>query len=623
MVLSRYRCRVDVVLEERRYPPVWRLLLGYVHPHRWTLLAGGVLSLATAATGLALPLVARWLIGELGAHRPVAGIALLMTGLVLANTLIGATGGYLLRRTAESVVLTARLALVARLLRLRITAVDRSEPGDLMSRVTADTTLLREVTTDSLVGGVTGVITALATIVMMALLDPVLLGVTLAALALAGAVIGQVVPRINRAARRAQEQVGVMGAALERMFGAFRTVKASGAERREGQRVRAAATEAWSASVRAARWQALAGNTAGLAIQIAIILVLSVGGARVASHTISVGTLVAFLLYVYYLMPPICSWSRRDQPVPGGRRRASAASRRCSRCRSSPRSCPPPRSRPPLPRPAAVAFEDVLFRYRPRAAPRAPRRELRHRAGRDDRLRRALRRRQDHGVLAHRTVLRRRPGPGAGRRRRGAGLAGQSAARPDRLRGTGRAGPVRYPPGKPALRRARTRATASCARCWPRPGWRRSSPGCPTGWRRTVGHRGTKLSGGERQRVAIARALLRRPRLLLLDEATSQLDAVNEAALRDTIADAARTTTVLVVAHRLSTVTMADRIVVMDAGQVRAVGTHAELVAANPLYAELAATQFLATADALPVRSRRRRRAAVRTGVYWGHGVGR
>jgi ATP-binding cassette subfamily C protein len=109
-----------------------------------------------------------------------------------------------------------------------------------------------------------------------------------------------------------------------------------------------------------------------------------------------------------------------------------------------------------------------------------------------------------------------------------------------------------------------------------------------------VGHRGMRLSGGERQRIAIARALLRRPRLLLLDEATSQLDAINEAALRETVADVAQLITVLVVAHRLSTVTMADRIIVMDAGQVQATGTHSELVAANPLYAELAATQFLA-----------------------------
>jgi ABC-type multidrug transport system fused ATPase/permease subunit len=120
----------------------------------------------------------------------------------------------------------------------------------------------------------------------------------------------------------------------------------------------------------------------------------------------------------------------------------------------------------------------------------------------------------------------------------------------------------------------------------------------PDGLDTLVGHRGVRLSGGERQRVAIARALLRRPRLLLLDEVTSQLDAVNEAALRDAIAEAARIATVLVVAHRLSTVAMADRIIVMDAGLVRAIGTHAELVATDPLYAELAATQFLATADA-------------------------
>jgi ABC-type multidrug transport system fused ATPase/permease subunit len=116
----------------------------------------------------------------------------------------------------------------------------------------------------------------------------------------------------------------------------------------------------------------------------------------------------------------------------------------------------------------------------------------------------------------------------------------------------------------------------------------------PEGLDTPVGHRGVTLSGGERQRLAIARALLRRPRLLLLDEATSQLDAVNELALRNLVEAVALTTTVIVIAHRLSTVTRAERILVLDAGRVRAAGAHEELLANDDLYRRLATTQLLA-----------------------------
>jgi ABC-type multidrug transport system fused ATPase/permease subunit len=570
--------------------PVWRVLLEYVRPFRWVLVAGAALSLLTGATGLALPLVVRELIAGLQSDAGVVGLLVLMSVLVLGNAAIGAFGSYLLERTAESVVLLARRDLVSRLLWLRVPAVDAAEPGDLMSRVTADTTLLRQVTTATLVSAVTSTLTLAATIVLMALLDPVLLAVTLAALGLAQVVIRFVIPRIHRAAKQAQESVGAMGAALERVLGALRTVKASGAEERERDRLHAAATEAYHGGVRAAKWEAVAGNVGGLAMQLAFITVIGLGGSRVAAGDIDVGTLVAFLLYLVYLMPPMRDLINAATQY----QRGAAAVSRIQEVSTMPSEAPGA-AVPGSSAPASVEFDEVVFRYRPELP------DVHHGvsftvpAGGMT----AFVGPSGAGKTTVFSLIERFYEPSSGRvlvdgvdvlswplagLRAAIGYVEQDAPvlsgtlRENLLFGAPSAAPEEV---EEVL--SVTRLSGMVARL-------------PDGLDTPVGHRGIKLSGGERQRIAIARALLRRPRLLLLDEVTSQLDAVNEAALRATIADAARTTTVLVVAHRLSTVTMADRIVVMDAGQVRAVGTHNDLVAGDPLYAELAATQLLATA---------------------------
>ncbi|GAQ53529.1 ABC transporter ATP-binding protein [Streptomyces acidiscabies] len=577
--------------------PPWRLLLGYVRPHRRAMLGGAILSLLTGAAGLLLPLVARELIADLSNDRAISGALALMTGLVLLNAVLGGLGSFVLRRTAESVVLGARKALSSYLLRLRITAVDRTEPGDLMARITSDTTLLREVTTDSLVGLGTGGLTLVATVVAMGFVDVVLLAVTLGVVACTALVIGLIVPRINRASRRAQDAVGVMGASLERVLGALRTVKASGAEHREEKALHAAAEESWRQSVRAAMWSAAAGNTAGLAIQVAFITVLAVGGARVATGAIGIGTLVAFLLYVFYLMSPI-------QELVGAVAQYQTGSAALTRIQEALDLPAEPSTHPaPLPasdaEPASVTFTDVRFRYADDlpfvhhgVTFSVPPRGMTAFVGPSG-----------AGKTTVFSLIERFYDPEEGvvtvdgrplddwdlsELRSAIGYVEQDAPV---LSGSLLDNLLLGNPDADEAAVQRVLKTTRLDDLIER---------LPQGLETLVGHRGTKLSGGERQRVAIARALLRRPRLLMLDEATSQLDAVNEAALRDTVADVARSTTVLVVAHRLSTVTMADRIVVMDAGKVRAVGTHRELVGGDPLYAELAATQFLAAGDSPP-----------------------
>ncbi|MEU3447731.1 ABC transporter ATP-binding protein [Streptomyces thermolilacinus] len=570
----------------------WRALYRHFRPHRAVVALGTLLALVGTVAGLAQPLAAKTLVERLGRDESITGVLLGLTALVVAGAAVQATGSYLLERTAESVVLAARRSLIGRLLRLRLAEVERTQPGDLMSRITSDTTLLRAVTTRSVVSAVTGSLGFLATLVMMLLMDAVLLGVTLGVIVLIGGAFALAMPRIAEATRRSQEAVGEISSRLERAFGAFRTVKASGAEARETAVVEAAARDAWRHGVRAAKWQAVAGSSVGLAVQVSFLAVLGIGGARVASGAITVAELIAFLLYLFYLIEPVSELVEAVTQYQVG----SAAIARVEEAERLEAEAPEGGDTAVAVGrgPASVVFDHVTFRYREDlpyvhhgvsfevAGPGMTAFVGPSGAGKTTVFGLVERFYEATGgrvLVDGRDV---RDWPVAALR----GAIGYVEQDAPVLAGTLRENLVFAAPDateeevREVLARARLDALVERL---------------PDGLDTVVGHRGSKLSGGERQRVAVARALLRKPRLLLLDEATSQLDAVNELALRDVVAEVAREVTVLVVAHRLSTVTLADRIVVMDAGRVRAMGTHEELVAGDPLYAELAATQFLAT----------------------------
>ncbi|GAA3629234.1 ABC transporter ATP-binding protein [Lentzea roselyniae] len=571
--------------------PAWRTLLGHVRPHRRTVLLGGTLVLLGGLAAAAQPLAAKALVDRLGTGDAITGLLALLVGLALAGAAIAMAGDYLLERAAESVVLVARKRLTRKLLSLRVPAVQRAQPGDLLSRFTGDTTLLREVCTSALVGLVTGAVTTVVMVVMMGVMDLALLGVTLAVLAVVGLFAGAGLPMIEKASRAAQSAVGDTGARLERVLGSFRTVKAAGAETGEIAAIERGAEDAWRAGVRSARWESLVHGSNTLAVQAAFLAVLGIGGARVATGAISLSTLVAFLLFLFYLNEPIGQLLHAGSSLSVG----LAAVRRLAEVeemRSEPAGVAGARTESAAKDGSRLTFEDVRFRYGPELpevlrgiSVDVPATGMTAFVGPSG-----------AGKSTLFALVERFYEPSAGRilldgrdlaewdlasLRAGVGYVEQDAPM---LSGTLRDNLV-Y--GRPDATDeeirdvvAQTRLDSLVERL-------------PEGLDTAVGHRGNFLSGGERQRVALARALIRRPRLLLLDEITSQLDAANEMAIRDVVTAAAKTMTVLVVAHRLSTVTQAERIVVVDNGKVRASGTHDELVASDPLYADFAATQLL------------------------------
>jgi ABC-type multidrug transport system fused ATPase/permease subunit len=595
----------------------FRELVPYLLEHKGALAAVAVLSLVGAAASLAQPLLAGQVVGIVEAGGAIGMLVWLLVGLVVAGALLGGVQHYLLQRIGTSVVFSARRTLVRRMLRLPISEFDRRRTGDLVSRVGSDTTLLYAVITQGLLDALGGSVVFIGALIGMLVVDPVLLGLTLAVIVFAlfsGILLSS---RIRPASLEQQERVGAVAAAVERAIGAIRTVRAANATDRETAAIVVEAEAAKRAGYRVAKISAMVVPIAGIAMQVAFLVVIGVGGFRVASGAITIASLVTFILFLFMLIMPLASAFGAVNSI----NQALGALGRIQEITALPSETdadPAIEPAAPVATTAAIRFDDVRFTYAvpPEAAPAAAR-EMPISGDLDDAERHDVAFREVlKGVTFEvprgaRVAL---VGPsGAGKstvfalverfydpdsgvvRLDGRDVRGMPR---DELRAqigyVEQDAPVLAGNLRDNLTLASPDATdAECVKVLRDVNLGAVLDRDPAGLDAAVGEDGIMLSGGERQRLAIARALLAAPPILLLDESTSSLDGMNEQLLREAIDAVAADRTLLVIAHRLSTVVDSDIIVVLEHGEVVGIGTHSELVASTPLYRELAKHQLL------------------------------
>ncbi|MDM4763618.1 ABC transporter ATP-binding protein [Galbitalea sp. SE-J8] len=613
----------------------FRQLLPFLLEHRTALVVALVLSLVSAGMSLLQPVLVSRVIADVQSGAGLGGLVWALVALVAVGGVISGVQHYVLQRAGTSVVYSARRRLVTRMLHLPIVEYDTRRTGDLVSRVGSDTTLLYAVMTQGLTDALGSVVLFVGALVAMLILDPVLLGLTVLVIAITVAVVLVLSGRVRRASAEQQARVGDLASSVERALGAIRTVRAANATDREVASIDADAERAFRAGVKVASASAVIVPLSFIAMQVSFLVVLGVGGYRVASGAITIASLVAFILFLFMMIMPlgqaIGALNSVNQAL-GAVGRIQEIIELPSETEGDAAAQPTIETPATGPTDAAIAFDDVAFAYPvpagadaagaelSRSERAAMLRELGAEAGSEGPPEVVPAGQRDDGVLhgvsftvprgqrvalvgpsgaGKSTILaliERFYDPTAGAVRLG-GIDIRSIPR-DELRAqigyVEQDAPVLAGTIRDNLLLSAPQATdEQCLAVLAAVNLTGVVSRSGLGLDAQVGEDGIMLSGGERQRLAIARTLLAAPPILLLDESTSSLDGVNEQLMREAIDAVASDRTLLVIAHRLSTVVDSDRIVVLEAGRVVGVGTHSELVRSTPLYAELAKHQLL------------------------------
>jgi subfamily B ATP-binding cassette protein MsbA len=567
-------------------------LLAFARPYRAAFALGGVATLLSSGLGLVFPLLFGQLIDasflKVGSRdtTQLDRTVLLLLGVFAVSSLFGAAQSFLLARVGTSVVADLRRTLFAHLLTLSPRFFGNHKVGDLTSRLTADVGTVYSVTSVALAQLLAQVVTLVGSLSLLVLTSWKLSLLTLAVIPL---VIGTAVTiglRIRRASRAVQDALADANASASEAISGVRVVQSFTAEHAERKRFGVGVQAAFDAAIGRARWQAWMTGLMGFFTFGGLAVILWFGGRQVMSGALSPGTLVTFLFYAFQVGGTVAQLTGLYNQF----QEALGASGRIFELLDEHSDLPEPAAPAPLTRAEGrVTFEAVTFAYEGHAVLRDLTLDVP--AGQIV----ALVGPSGAGKTTLVSLIPRFWDVSAGTLRLDGtdlrdfalrDLRAQVGLVPqETLLFSGTVGEnIRY--GRPDATPAEVEAAARAANA------HEFITAFDLGYDTVVGERGVKLSGGQRQRIAIARALLKDPRILILDEATSALDNESEALVQAALERLMQGRTTFVIAHRLSTVRNADRILVMDAGQIVQDGTHAQLLAAGGLYRDLYELQF-------------------------------
>jgi ATP-binding cassette subfamily B protein len=570
-----------------------RSLWPYLRKYLATLALAIVALLIASAAMLSIPIAFRDLIDRGMAAQDAETINTYFVAFLAAAAAFGifaALRFYFVTWLGERVVADMRSDIYRRVVRMDPTFFEVTRTGEVLSRLTTDTTLVQSIAGVNLSMTLRSIIQLIGALVLLIATSPSLAGMILLLIPLVIVPMIVVGRKLRTLSRQSQDKIADTSGLAGETLNAIQTVQAFTLEKLHSERYSKAVEDSFHVAIRRSRVRAAMTAVGTMMIFGAVTFVLWQGAHRVLDNEMTAGELSQFLIYAVYVAISAATLSEMWGEV---QRAAGAMERLVELNTATPAIVAPPNPREfPTPPVGRISFDNVSFRYPSRPESKAlDRFSLVIEPGENV----AFVGPSGAGKSTTFQLLLRFYDPASG----SITIDGVdiSQARPEDVRariglvpqdtvlfGATARENIRY--GRPGATDAEIEAAARAA------GADEFLRELPQGYDTFLGEKGTRLSGGQRQRIAIARALLKDPPILLLDEATSSLDAESERYVQEALERLMQQRTTIVIAHRLATILKADRIVVLEQGRIIDIGTHAQLLESNELYARLAALQF-------------------------------